>query len=104
MLSVVVPCFNEAEVIWQTHGRLVDALSRLNDIEFEIVYVDDASREVAACYGLELANVWWTCPPDATPILARVDAWAWDSALGRRLDVVAAALVEWCRHRIGEPT
>ena len=43
LLSVVVPCFNEAEVIWQTHGRLVDALSRLNDIEFEIVYVDDGS-------------------------------------------------------------
>ncbi len=70
----------------------------------DLAGLHDASREVAACYGLELANVWWTCPPDATPILARVDAWAWDSALGRRLDDVATALVEWCRHRVGEPS
>ena len=28
LLSVIVPCFNEAEVLWETHGRLSDELSR----------------------------------------------------------------------------
>jgi len=45
LLSVVVPCFNEAEVLWETHTRLVHALSQLDEVEFEIVYVDDGSRD-----------------------------------------------------------
>jgi dolichol-phosphate mannosyltransferase len=45
LLSVVVPCFNEAEVLWETHGRLVGTLSRLPDLDFEIIYVDDGSRD-----------------------------------------------------------
>ena len=48
LLSVVVPCFNEAEVLWQTHGRLVTALRRLSDIEHEILYIDDGSRDETA--------------------------------------------------------
>jgi polyisoprenyl-phosphate glycosyltransferase len=45
LLSVVVPCFNEAEVLWETHRRLVDTLVRLDDLDFEILYVDDGSRD-----------------------------------------------------------
>lgn len=45
LLSVVVPCLNEAEVLWETHGRLVAALGRLTDLEFEIIYVDDGSYD-----------------------------------------------------------
>ena len=45
LLSVIVPCFNEAEVLWETHGRLSDELSRLDDLDFEIIYVDDGSRD-----------------------------------------------------------
>jgi polyisoprenyl-phosphate glycosyltransferase len=48
LLSVVVPCFNEAEVMWETHGRLIGALSKLADLEFEIIYVDDGSRDGTA--------------------------------------------------------
>jgi len=44
LLSVVVPCFNEEEVLRETHSRLLDALERL-DTELEIVYVDDGSRD-----------------------------------------------------------
>src|SRR5690349_4660913 len=29
LLSIVVPCFNEAEVLWETHGRLVRTLAQL---------------------------------------------------------------------------
>jgi len=45
LLSVVVPCFNEAEVLWETHSRLTTALSAIPDLEFEILYVDDGSHD-----------------------------------------------------------
>ena len=43
-ISVVVPCFNEQDVIRQTHERLTDALSK-TDLDYEIVYVNDGSRD-----------------------------------------------------------
>jgi dolichol-phosphate mannosyltransferase len=45
LLSIVVPCFNEADVLWETHGRLVHTLTQLRDLDFEIIYVDDGSRD-----------------------------------------------------------
>ena len=45
LLSVVVPCFNEADVLWETHGRLVHTLTQITDLDFEIIYVDDGSRD-----------------------------------------------------------
>jgi dolichol-phosphate mannosyltransferase len=44
LLSVVVPCFNEEEVLRETHRRLLSGLELL-DAELEIVYVDDGSRD-----------------------------------------------------------
>lgn len=44
LLSVVVPCFNEEEVLRETHRRLLNGLGPL-DIELEIVYVDDGSMD-----------------------------------------------------------
>ena len=43
-ISVVVPCFNEQDVIRQTHERLTDTLSK-TDLDYEIVYVNDGSRD-----------------------------------------------------------
>ncbi|WP_137231910.1 glycosyltransferase [Streptomyces sp. BPSDS2] len=43
-LSVVVPCFDEAEVIEAFHAALVGVLEPLGD-SFEICYVDDGSRD-----------------------------------------------------------
>jgi dolichol-phosphate mannosyltransferase len=45
LLSVVVPCFNEAEVIGETHRRLTNVLSGLDRIDYEILYVDDGSTD-----------------------------------------------------------
>jgi glycosyltransferase involved in cell wall biosynthesis len=45
LLSVAVPCFNEAEVLWATHGRLVGVLSHIPDTDFEIIYIDDGSTD-----------------------------------------------------------
>lgn len=47
-LSVVVPCFNEQEVIAETHGRLTATLRTLGADDHEIIYVDDGSRDDTA--------------------------------------------------------
>lgn len=48
-LSVVVPCYNEELVIVETHRRLVAVLERLaKPAQFEIIYVDDGSRDETA--------------------------------------------------------
>jgi glycosyltransferase involved in cell wall biosynthesis len=47
-ISVVVPCFNEEEVIQATYQRLVEVLGALPDIDFELVFVDDGSRDRTA--------------------------------------------------------
>lgn len=44
-LSVVVPAFNEQEVIGETHRRLRAACVSAVGEDFEIVYVDDGSRD-----------------------------------------------------------
>ena len=45
LLSVIVPCFNEEAVLRSTHERLTDVLRALNHLRFEIIYVDDGSRD-----------------------------------------------------------
>jgi dolichol-phosphate mannosyltransferase len=45
LLSIVVPCFNEEAVLEETHRRLVTLLDRLDDLDNEIIYVDDGSRD-----------------------------------------------------------
>jgi len=46
-LSVIVPCFNEEEVIEHTHARLAAALRTITP-DHEIIYVDDGSRDGTA--------------------------------------------------------
>jgi dolichol-phosphate mannosyltransferase len=45
LLSVVIPCYNEQEVIAKTHARLIQVLGNRSDLDLEIVYVDDGSRD-----------------------------------------------------------
>ncbi len=47
IVSVVVPCYNEEDVLRETHARLVEALEKLPEgaAGFEILYVDDGSRD-----------------------------------------------------------
>ena len=44
LISVIVPCFNEEEVLPTTHSRLVKVMEAL-EFAFEIIYVDDGSRD-----------------------------------------------------------
>ena len=45
LLSVVVPCFEEEAVLPETHRRLVAVLAGVPGLDFELVYVDDGSRD-----------------------------------------------------------
>jgi len=45
LLSVIVPCLNEEPVIRETHSSLVAALETIPSGGFELIYVDDGSRD-----------------------------------------------------------
>ena len=45
LISVVVPCFNEEEVIATTYQRLVEVLETIPTADFELIFVDDGSRD-----------------------------------------------------------
>lgn len=44
-VSIVIPCYNESEVIAATHGELDRCLGASQNFNFEFVYVDDGSRD-----------------------------------------------------------
>ena len=45
LLSIVVPVFNEAEVIGTTYARLSDMARGLKDLDYELLIVDDGSSD-----------------------------------------------------------
>ena len=45
LLSVVIPCFNEEEVIGETMKRLMVFCAELKNLDVELVFVDDGSRD-----------------------------------------------------------
>jgi dolichol-phosphate mannosyltransferase len=56
LLSVVVPCFNEQEVLILTHRRLIKALGNIPKLDFEIIYVNDGSHDRTEEILFELAD------------------------------------------------
>jgi polyisoprenyl-phosphate glycosyltransferase len=55
LLSVIVPCFNEQEVIRTTHQRFIEALGDHPEYTLEIIYVNDGSRDQTEEILFELA-------------------------------------------------
>ena len=47
LLSIVIPCYNEEEVVKTTHARLIAVLEKIT-ADFELIYVDDGSRDRTA--------------------------------------------------------
>jgi len=45
LLSVIIPCFNEEAVLREMHHRISVICQRLSDLDHEIIYVDDGSRD-----------------------------------------------------------
>jgi dolichol-phosphate mannosyltransferase len=56
LLSLVVPVFNEEEVIRLTHGRIINVLGALKEFDLEIVYVDDGSKDQSAALLRDIAQ------------------------------------------------
>jgi polyisoprenyl-phosphate glycosyltransferase len=57
LVSVIIPCYNEAEVLPETHRRLVAVADRLRgQYDFEFVFVDDGSRDETPGILHELSN------------------------------------------------
>lgn len=48
LISIIVPCYNEEQVIVETNRQLVATLQRLEGIDFELIYVDDGSSDTTA--------------------------------------------------------
>ena len=55
-LSIVVPCFNEEAVIRETHRHLAEAIGALENLDCELIYVDDGSRDKTLDVLMELAS------------------------------------------------
>jgi dolichol-phosphate mannosyltransferase len=55
-LSVVTPCFNEAEGIPELHRRLTEACQQVVGDDYEIVLVNDGSRDTSWAVMAELAR------------------------------------------------
>lgn len=45
LLSLIVPVFNEEEVLPQSYARMSEAMRALSDYDYEIIYVNDGSRD-----------------------------------------------------------
>jgi len=57
LVSVIIPCYNESEVLPETHRRLAEVAERLrSQFDFEFIFVDDGSRDETARVLHELTN------------------------------------------------
>jgi glycosyltransferase involved in cell wall biosynthesis len=56
LLSIVIPCFNEEEVIQETIRRLTDVCHTLDTQAVELIFVDDGSRDRTRAILRELAQ------------------------------------------------
>jgi polyisoprenyl-phosphate glycosyltransferase len=59
LISIIVPCYNEQEVIALTHPRLKAAVSALQGdgaMRHQIIYVDDGSRDQTAAILRDIAD------------------------------------------------
>jgi glycosyltransferase involved in cell wall biosynthesis len=45
LVSVIIPCYNEAEGLRETHRRVTEVLSSLEAYRHEVIYVDDGSGD-----------------------------------------------------------
>ena len=45
LLSIIIPCFNEEPVLRATHERLTSVLTDIDGIDYELIFVNDGSRD-----------------------------------------------------------
>lgn len=56
LISIIIPCFNEETVLRDTYLRLSSVLGQRSDFQYELVFVDDGSRDCTAHILRELAE------------------------------------------------
>lgn len=44
-LSILIPCYNEAEVIQETYSQLVQVLKKTKIVSYEIIFINDGSTD-----------------------------------------------------------
>jgi dolichol-phosphate mannosyltransferase len=45
LLSVIVPCYNEEDVLRATHERLTSVLAGMSSLDYELIFVNDGSQD-----------------------------------------------------------
>jgi len=45
LISIIVPCFNEELVITETIFRLRSVINKINNFDFEVIFIDDGSSD-----------------------------------------------------------
>jgi dolichol-phosphate mannosyltransferase len=45
LLSVIVPCYNEQEVLLATHERLTSVLAAITWLDYELIFINDGSHD-----------------------------------------------------------
>ena len=69
-LSIIVPCFNEADNLPALHARLCETAEKLRDargLRVEVVYVDDGSRDNTYAVASALPAILNSLPPFCAP-------------------------------------
>jgi polyisoprenyl-phosphate glycosyltransferase len=56
LVSVIIPCFNEQEVIRETHSQLAATLPNDETLHYELIFIDDGSRDATPALLREIAN------------------------------------------------
>ena len=44
-VSIIIPCYNEEEIIQQTHIRVLSVLEKCDLPSYEIIYINDGSND-----------------------------------------------------------
>jgi len=56
LISIVVPIYNESEVIEAFYNRLTKVISKINNYNHEVIFIDDGSKDDSYRKLVELAN------------------------------------------------
>jgi len=55
-LSVITPCFNEEANVAELHARVRDAMARIEDCDYEHIFIDNASTDQTAALLKQIAR------------------------------------------------